>query len=431
VDRIKIWGVLTTMPKTHIVGAGMAGLAAAVKLSEAGHLVTLYEAASHAGGRCRSFHDTALDCVIDNGNHLLLSGNTAVFKFLKTIGAEHTLVGPKEAIFKFIDVRDGKRWSVRPNMGRIPWWIFCADRRVPRSSWVDYLSALKLFYASPNKTLTEILSPSGRLFERYWEPLAVSVLNTPANQAAASLLWPVFAETFGRGGYASRPMIARKGLSDSFVDPAITLLTKHKAKIKFGSRLKRIEKSAGMKHIKSLVFADQKVSIPKNEAVILALPASITGSLMTEVKFPAVHNPIVNVHFKLNLHQPPDSPVNFIGIIGGTAEWLFVRGDIVSITISAANKHVSKSAEEIINLTWSDVASALGLDVNTPKQARVVKEKRATFAQTPESLKLRAKTNTDISNLKLAGDWTDTGIPATIEGAIRSGYAAADSILNN
>ena len=430
-DRIKIWSVLTTMPKTHIVGAGMAGLAAAVKLSEAGHLVTLYEAANHAGGRCRSFHDSALDCVIDNGNHLLLSGNTAVFKFLKTIGSEHTLIGTKEPIFKFIDVRDGKRWSVRPNIGRIPWWIFCADRRVPRSSWFDYLSALKLFFASPNKTLTEILSPNGRLFERYWEPLAVSVLNTAADQAAASLLWPVFAETFGRGGYASRPLIARKGLSDSFVDPAIKLLTQHKAKIKFGSRLKGVERSADMKHMKKLVFADQKVGISKGDAVILALPASITGSLLREVESPALHNPIVNVHFKLKSHQPSDLPVNFIGIIGGTAEWLFLRGDIVSITISAADKHVSRSAEEIIDLTWSDVVSALGLDSNTPKQARVVKEKRATFAQTPESLKLRAKTNTKTLNLKLAGDWTDTGIPATIEGAIRSGYTAADSILNN
>ena len=91
------------MPKTHIVGAGMAGLAAAVKLSEAGHLVTLYEAANHAGGRCRSFHDSALDCVIDNGNHLLLGGNPCVFDYLETIGAS-SLVTPAPDRFTFIDL---------------------------------------------------------------------------------------------------------------------------------------------------------------------------------------------------------------------------------------------------------------------------------------------------------------------------------------
>lgn len=407
----------------------MAGLAAAVKLSKAGHSVMLYEAASHAGGRCRSFYDTTLECEIDNGNHLLLSGNKAAIDFLKTIGAEHTLIGPKEPIFRFFDVRNGSHWCVRPNLGRIPWWIFRQNRRVPGSTWVDYLSAIKLMYASPSSTITDVFNTEGPLFERFWEPLAISVLNTPANKAVASLLWPVFAETFGRGGYASRPMVARKGLSDSFVDPAIRFLKKNATKIKFGSRLRSIRRTGDKSFITQLIFADREVTVAKDEATILALPAPITGSLLKEIEAPIAHNPIVNVHFKLNTQRPQDLPVNFIGIIGGNAEWIFLRGDIISITISAADKFVTKSAEEIIELTWKDISCALNLNIDAPKQARVVKEKRATFAQTPESLKLRAETSTSTLNLKLAGDWTKTDLPATIEGAIRSGNAAADAII--
>src|SRR6266404_5492128 len=128
----------------HIVGAGLAGLAAAVRLAGAGRKVVLHEASGHAGGRCRSYFDTELGCRIDNGNHLLLSGNHAALDYLERVGALGTLEGPSKAIFPFIDAATGQRWTVEPNRGPVPWWILQENRRVPGSRATDYLAALAL-----------------------------------------------------------------------------------------------------------------------------------------------------------------------------------------------------------------------------------------------------------------------------------------------
>ena len=120
------------MPRTiHVVGAGLAGLAAAVRLASVGERVVVHEAAGQAGGRCRSYHDPQLDMVIDNGNHLLLSGNHAALDFLRTIGAADRLVGPDAAEFAFVDLKTGERWTLRINDGVIPWWLFDASSRPP------------------------------------------------------------------------------------------------------------------------------------------------------------------------------------------------------------------------------------------------------------------------------------------------------------
>src|SRR5579871_3933706 len=162
----------------HVIGAGLAGLAAAVKLAAVGRRVSVYEAGDHAGGRCRSYFDTALGCRLDNGNHLLLAGNRRAMAYLDLIGARATLVGPRDARFPFVDLTTGRRWLLRPNRGRLPWWMFDARRRVPDTRAIDYLAALRLWRARDTDTVAARLDPHGVLYQRLWAPLAIAALNT-------------------------------------------------------------------------------------------------------------------------------------------------------------------------------------------------------------------------------------------------------------
>jgi len=159
------------MPRSiHIIGAGLAGLAAAVALSKRGRRVIVHEATSFAGGRCRSYHDAALGMTIDNGNHLLLSGNHAALGFLRDIGAAHRLPLPPQAAFDFIDLKSRERWTLRMNAGRVPWWIFSSAMRVPGTRALDYLKLAALLFPPARKPIGEVIDCSGTLYARLVEP---------------------------------------------------------------------------------------------------------------------------------------------------------------------------------------------------------------------------------------------------------------------
>src|SRR5262245_28013956 len=147
------------MPRTvHIIGAGLAGLSAAVRLATPAHRVIVHEATAFAGGRCRSYHDAAVGMTIDNGNHLLLSGNHAALDFLRTIGSQHRLIGPPAAEFPFLNLKTGARWTLRFNDGRLPLWIFNPRRRVPGTQALDYLAMTRLLWPGPDKTVGETIA---------------------------------------------------------------------------------------------------------------------------------------------------------------------------------------------------------------------------------------------------------------------------------
>lgn len=402
----------------HVIGAGLSGLAAAVDLAAAGVPVVLYEGAPYAGGRCRSYFDPVVGRTIDNGNHLVLSGNWALTRFLQVVGAADRLTGPVRAEFPFVDVVSGERWTIRPSAGPIPWWIFARDRRVPGSRAGNYLAGLRLAHARADETVLGCLG-NGPVFRRFWEPLAVGVLNTPADAGAARLLWPVLRETFGRGEAACRPLIAREGLGHCFVEPALAFLQQRRASVHLATRVREIARTGD--RITGLVTTAGRVAIEGDGAVILAVPAPVAADLLP-VTTPDAHAAIVNAHFRLD--QPVAGP-GLLGLVGGLCHWLFLRGDIASVTISAADHLLDEPAADLAARMWREVAVALDRSAAEVPPHRVVREKRATFRQTPEQLARRAPCETRWANLFLAGDWTDTGLPATLEGSVRSGNRAA------
>jgi squalene-associated FAD-dependent desaturase len=382
--------------------------------------VILYESAPHAGGRCRSYFDTELGCRIDNGNHLLLTGNRAALEYLDRIGARDSVEGPPAALFPFVDAATGERWMLQPNSGALPWWVLSAARRVPRTRASDYFAALALRRADPSATITSVLDPRQNLFCRLWEPLAIAALNTGVDQGSAALFWRILAETLGRGGVACRPLLPRVGLSESFVEPALSRLRAGGAEIRFGARLRALAFGPGA--VSQLVFDAASCEIEAADKVIVAVPAAIAARLIPGLTVPDRHSPIVNAHFR---YKPPAAAPFFVGVVGGAAEWIFRKREALSITVSAADRFVECDASKLRELFWRDAAVAYGLPAQPVPPARIVKERRATFLASPEQLKRRPQQTTAWRNLLLAGDYVDTGLPATIEGAIRSGFAAA------
>ncbi len=403
--------------RIHVVGGGLAGLAAALALVEAGRAVTVYESGPQCGGRCRSYFDRELGCRIDNGNHLLLSGNHASMGYLDRVGARHTLAGPRAPMFPFLDVRSGQRWTVRPNAGPIPWWVLVPSRGVPGAGLRDYAALLRLARAGANDTVAGLL-PHNALYERLIEPLAVSALNTPADQGSARLLWSVVAGSLAKGGSHCVPCFPRDGLSESFIDPGVARIIALGGTVNTSRRIAALALEDGRV---ARLEGPEPVVVGPDESVVLAVPAPVAASLLPGLSVPNEHEAILNLHFRIDA-APGEA--GFMGLIGGLAEWVFVKPGVVSVTISAANRLLERESEWLASSVWQEVCTAIGIVAPMPPW-RVIREKRATFAATPEQHKRRPSATSGLPNLVLAGDWTDTGLPATIEGAIRSGFAAA------
>ena len=404
----------------HIVGAGIAGLSAAVELVESGHEVVIHEAAPAAGGRCRSYHDQALDLRIDNGNHLLLSGNHAAIDYVRRIGSLPTLKGPPSAVFDFADLRSGERWQLRPNDGRVPWWVLIPGRAVPKTALRGYLSPLRLFRAPASATIAQAMTRSGVLYERLWRPLLLAALNTDPSEGAATLAATVFRETLGAGGRACRPMIASQGLSASFIDPAVAFLAARDATIGYGERLRAIRIERG-RAVELDFGVGRATSLDADAVLLLAVPPSSARELLPAFDAPDESRAIVNAHFRRS--PPPDHPL-ILGVINGLTEWLFAYPEYLSVTISAADRLLDRPRDELARDIWREITTLTGLGEDLPPW-QIVKERRATFAATPAQEARRPSARTAWANVVLAGDWTRTGLPASIEGAVRSGYNAA------
>ena len=298
-------------------------------------------------------------------------------------------------------------------------------RRVPGTRAADYVGYARLLLAGRKARIGDVVATKGAVWDRLMRPFLLAALNTQPLEGSAALAGAVLRETFAKGGRAYRPRIAHPTLSAAFIDPALTFLEQHGAKLRLSARLKAM--TFGRQNVAALELTDTTIPVGAGDAVVLAVPPWVAEELVPDLETPNDFRAIVNAHFKLS--APAGAPL-MLGVVGGTAEWIFAFPDRISVTVSAADAIVDRERGELARILWADVCKALAIDAPLPHSAalppwQIVKEKRATFAATPAQDARRPPAATRWPNLFLAGDWTDTGLPATIEGAVRSGEAAA------
>src|SRR5215468_5902077 len=414
------------MPRTvHIIGGGLAGLAAAVGLAARSIATVVHEATDQAGGRCRSYDDAASGMRIDNGTHILLSGNTAALDFVAAIGATSLLTALPSARFAFVDIVSKKRWTLDLGCGRLPSWVFDRKRRAPGTRMLDYLSLARIMWPTSDQPLGGVVSCSGPAYEQVMRPFLLAALNIDPKESSSALARAVVRETIARGGSACRPYLAPRGLSAAFVEPAIAYLDRHAGAVRFGNQLRRLIVVADT--IRGLDFNSGVTAVAPDDAVVLAVPPYAARSIIPQLQAPDEFRAIINAHFRI---APPPGLEPMIGVLNGTAEWIFPFEDRISVTISGADRLLQQGRDELATMIWHDVRRTANVPAELPPW-QIVRERRATFAATPSQNAKRPGVRTAWRNLALAGDWTDTGLPGTIESAVRSGIRAADLVMRS
>jgi hydroxysqualene dehydroxylase len=355
----------------------------------------------------------------------LLSGNHEALDYLDRIGARETLHDPGAAIFDFADLKSGQRWRLDLSEGRVPWWLFDRKKRVPGTTFGEYFAPLGVFMKGRSATVGEAMDCAGPLYERLWRPLLTSALNTDPPESSAALTAALLRETLAAGGKACHPLFAAHGLAKSFIDPALAFLAARGSAVRFGDRLRTIRFEGG--RAVALDFDRTQQELGADDSVILGVPPWIAKDLLPGLTAPDEFRAILNVHFQI---MPPRGQPAILGVVNGRIEWLFAFPDRLSVTISNADRLIDRPRDELAAEIWREAVALTGLPPDLPPW-QIVKEKRATFAATPAQDAKRPDSRTRSANVVLAGDWVQTGLPATIEGAVRSGYKAASIVVGS
>ncbi len=405
-------------PTVHVVGAGFSGLSAAVRLAATANAdIVVHESAEQAGGRRRSFFDEAMAMTLDSGHDLVLSSWRSAWAAIEAVGARAQWREVAPDGVAFADMASGERWTLRPNAGPFPWWIFAPHRRAPRTRLKDYWPAARLGRAPASALLSDYAPTGGPAAERLWRPFALAALNTDLERASARLAGAALGETrLGR----ARALMPVHGLARAFVEPAVKALRRRDVAVRFERRLAALDLLG--ERVGGLEFEHDRVDLAPGDAVILATPPRVAAALTPGLSAPQEFNGAITAHFAVS--PPPGAPA-ILGVVNGAFHWMFCRDDRISVAIKDADALMESPREELAADLWRDVAALTGLSDAIPAW-RIVRRKRATFAATPEQDALRPSCETPWRNLFLAGAYVQNGLPDTLESAVRSGAVAAE-----
>jgi len=424
-----------------IVGGGFAGVSAAVALAEAGHQVSLHEARASLSGRVHHVPPPpGFPAPLDNGPHLFSGAYHETFSLFKKLGREN--------LFHWVDplkldwfLPGGKTVSLKaarlPAPFHLAWGLLSSNAFSfhEKSELSSTLFALRR--AKPSRqTVAQFLSErktSGNTLKLFWEPFTRAVANMPPENAPLDALTSTLPRMFLGNRRDSAFAVARVPSGDLFGDSVELFLKQHQGCLVLRSTVESIHIQSG------LILSAQTATGEKLQAdgwVLAVTPAHLAQLLPNEHWVPSPESlgasPIITAHFHLdrNVMAP-----HFACLSGSRFEWVFnrnlnwdlaIKGQLLSVLASADKSLAILPEKELLEIAWKELIERCPRAAQANRLAqRVTKEMSATFAWTPASAVLRPTAQTPIANLALAGDWTATGLPATIEGAVQSGLRAA------
>ena len=435
-----------------IIGGGFAGLTAGIALAESGKRVCLLEQKPYLGGRARSFRDPTTGSVVDNGQHLFMGCYHSTIRFLETIGTLDRIHFQSRLAVPFLD-RGGRLTRLDCPDLPSPWHLLVGVLRSRSFSWKQKLEVLKLGRvlrgagpgsATVGESVAAWLSRQGQsegLQRNFWDLLCIAAMNEDPRRASAQLFERVLKLALFSSPADSRLGIARGGLSECYTDASAAFIESRDGLVQTGRNVKQLLIAEGVCRGVELASGERIEGFPVISAVPWhQLAALIPKDLLRAEPFFAGAlalrpGPIISINLWFDA---PITDLEFAGLRGSTIQWLFDKSRIlgaddhcISLVLSGAHEHVGREKEQLLAVALRELGEMLpAVQEASLVHSLVIKERFATFSPSPEAEPLRPPARTPIRGLFLAGDWTATGLPATIEGAVQSGYTAAGEVLN-
>lgn len=435
-----------------IIGGGFAGLRAAVSLSERGSEVLLLERRGFLGGRAYSFQDSVTGDTVDNGQHLFMGCYRQTTAFLEKIGCLDRLKFQDNPRVDFLDRENGFISFDCPPLPA-PFHAVAGLLKMKGITYGDKLRAFKVGRAiqrngkSKSTPVTvsawlDRLGQSQKIKERFWYPMTIATLNESPEIASAEMMRVVLKEAFAGSRKGTSIGIARVGLSDLYTTGAQAFIESHGGKVRTAAQVNRLVVERNKVVAVELkdgerITADYFISAVTHSAFLQMIPDELR-----ENEFRALaslgSSPIVSINLWFDRSVIDRE---FVGLIGTRSQWIFNKDLIVkpagqanqiAVIISAARDFVDWTKDRMVEMALAELKELLPESRSAKLiHCRIIKEREATLSHTLESDRIRPGARTSLSNLILAGDWTDTGLPATIESAVISGETAAQIIASD